>query len=206
MSKSAAPSRRMSSRRTTSHLAPTFNIRGRNIMSMSLSNRISFAMPEEDMQAVLAALAVLQQKLVPNLIDLGVDDRRALPKMGAKSVDFVGKALKYARDNPELKPGFVDLDEFERDLSAVDALRALQRPLNKLADMVDDSVVLSGSEAYAAALSFYQATKNAARRGHPGAALIADDLAAQFLGRGGKGAAAAVITFPAGATKPASAE
>jgi hypothetical protein len=163
-------------------------------MAIVLSNRISVAIPEEDLQAIVAALGVLQQKLVPHLVDLGAEDRRALPKMGAKSVDFVDKALKYARDNPELLPGFVDVDEFARDLGAVDALRGLQRPLNQIADMVDDSVVLSGSEAYAAALSFYQAAKIAARRGHPGAAVIADDLSAQFLGRGGKGAAQAITT------------
>jgi len=147
------------------------------------SNRISLDIPEADFQAILAAIQTLQEKLQPHLVDLDSEDRRALPKMGAKTVDFVDKTLSYARANPHLKPAFVDIDEFGRDLAAVDALRALQQPLSQIADMVDDSLLLSGSEAYAAALAYYQSVKAAARLGQPGAAVIADDLSGRFPGR-----------------------
>jgi len=147
------------------------------------SNRISLDIPEADMQAVLAAIQTLQEKLQPCLVDLDAEDRRALPKMGAKTVDFVSKTLSYARANPHLKPAFVDIDEYGRDLDAVEVLRKLQQPLSQIADMVDDSLLLSGSEAYAAALAYYQSVKAAAKLGQPGAAVISDDLSARFPGR-----------------------
>jgi hypothetical protein len=167
--------------------------------AIAQSNRISLDIPADDLQAIVAAMGVLQEKLLPHLVDLGPEDRRALPKMGSRTVDFVAKALKYARENPEFRPGFVDLDEFQRDYAAVDLLRGLQRPMSQLADMMEDSMLLAGSEAFGAALSYYQATQAAARRGHPGAAVIAKDLGLQFASRGSRPAAA---PLPGAATAP----
>jgi hypothetical protein len=149
-----------------------------------LSNRISLQIPDEDVQAVRAAIQVLQERLVPHLIDLDAEERKVLPKMGTKTVEFVDKAFHYAEANPQLKPAFIDLMEFGRDLDAVNLLLSLQRPLAQVADMVDDSLMLAGSEAYAAALTFYQATKAAAKLNIPAAGTIADDLSQQFASRG----------------------
>ncbi|MGN6527288.1 MAG: hypothetical protein ACTHL8_12955 [Burkholderiaceae bacterium] len=154
--------------------------------AFDLSNRISLQIPAADMEAILAALRTLQEKLKPHLIDLGTENRRLLPRMGAKAVDFVARTLSQARANPHLKPTFVDIDEFSRDLAAVGVLRELQQPLAQLTDMVNDSVLMSGSEAYAAALACYQSFKAAAKLNQPGAASVAADLAAYFAGRGGK--------------------
>ena len=148
-----------------------------------ISNRISFDIPDDDMQAIQAALQTLQDKLLPHLVDLNGDDRRALPKMGAKTVDFVSKTLSYARTNPQFTPAFVDVDELSRDLAAVGTLRGLQQPLDQLAGLVDASLLLSGSEAYAAALACYQSFKAAAKLHMPGAGIIANDLSDRFPGR-----------------------
>jgi hypothetical protein len=148
-----------------------------------VSNRISLDIAAEDMQVIEGALQALLNKLKPHLVPISAGDRRTLPRMGAKTIDFVTKALGYAHSNPEFKPAFVDTDEFSRDLSAVGTLRTLAQPLRQLADLVDDSLVLSGSEAYAAALAFYNTVKAGAKLGLPGAQTIADDLAARFPGR-----------------------
>ncbi len=154
----------------------------------TLGNRISFEISDDDLHAVQGALQVLQQKLVPLLVSLGTEDRRALPKMGAKTVDFVSKTLSYARSNPQYQPTFVDLDEYGIDLAAVGLLREIQQPLSMIADMVDDTLLLSGSEAYAAALVCYQAFKSAAKVNAPGASTIATDLSNRFPGRPSKAA------------------
>ncbi len=153
-------------------------------------NSISLAIPDDDMQAIREALQTLQDKLEPHLVDLDAAGRRGLPKMGAKTVDFVSKTLTYTRANMAYRPGFVDLDEFTRDLNAIGVLRELQGPLDRLSDMVEDSLLLSGSEAYAAALACYQAFKSAAKLGHPGAEKIAEDLSARFVKRNAKPASA----------------
>ena len=149
-----------------------------------IGKRLSFDIPGDDLQAIQAAVQVLQDKLVPHLINLGPDDKRGLAKMGSKSVDFVSKTLSYANTSPQFKPAFVDIDDFSQDVSTFGLLRSLQQPVSQIADMLDDSLALSGSEAYAAALAYYQSIKTAAKMNVPGAATIADDLAARFAGQG----------------------
>jgi hypothetical protein len=165
-----------------------------------MSNRISFEIPDEDMQAIRAAIATLQEKLQPHLVDLGPTDRRTMPRMGAKTVDFVSKTLGSATAHPQIIPGFVDLAEFTRDFAAVGTLRGLQQPLRQLSDLVEDSLTLSGSEAYSAALACYESFKSASKRGVPGMTTIAEDLAERFPGRPSH---AAVRPAPAGEPDPA---
>ena len=151
-----------------------------------ISKRNSFDIPDDDLQAVQAAVQILQAKLVPHLINIGPDEKRALAKMGSKSVDFVSKTLTYANTNPQFKPAFVDIDNFSRDVTAFSVLRSLQQPVSQLADMLDDSLALTGSDAMNAALAYYQSVKTANKLNVPGAATITDDLATRFAGQGAR--------------------
>ena len=156
------------------------------------SQRISLNVPPADVKVIRNAVKALQDKLIPHLVGLSPDERRALPKLGDKTVSFVGKALEYAREHPAIRPSFFDMAEFERDLNAVQLLLGLQRPLSQVMDMVDNSLLLAGSEAYSAALSYYQAAKTAAKVNAAGAATIAEDLGRSLPARGPqKGAAKA---------------
>jgi hypothetical protein len=156
-------------------------------MSMTtilLSNQISGGLPPDSLDRAMTAIRIVQDELAPKLVELGPDERKALPKIGSKTLDFIAKALEHMRANPELKPGFVDLDEMARDLAAVSQLRTLLAPLKQIVDLLDDSLMLSAGEAYAAALVCYQAAKSAARLNTPGAKVIVDDLALQFARQG----------------------
>ena len=144
----------------------------------------SFNIPDDDLQAVQAAVQTLQAKLVPYLVNIGPDEKRALAKMGSKSVDFVSKTLTYASTNPQFKPAFVDIDSFSSDVTAFGVLRSLQQPVSQLADMLDDSLAITGSDAMNAALAYYQSVKTASKLNVPGAATIIDDLSTRFAGQG----------------------
>jgi hypothetical protein len=161
----------------------------------SPANRISVDISTEDLQAIQAAVQVLQERLMPKLVMLGAEVRRELPKMGDKTVAFVRKAAEYARADAGLRPAYLDLEELNRDLKAVDDLTALQRPLDQISAALDDSVLAAGSDAYAAALTYYHAIKGAARAGVPGAEAVLSDLGQRFpgraRGRAGTGEAAA---------------
>ncbi len=151
-------------------------------MNSSL-NRISLDIPEADLQAVRDALQVLQDKLLPHLLAPVPDERRELPKMGDKTVAFVRKAVEYARADASLRPSYLDVEEMEGDLQAVDILASMQRPLGQLLAGLDDSVLAAGSEVYSGALAYYQAVKGAARARVQGAETIANDLRKRFPGR-----------------------
>jgi hypothetical protein len=146
-------------------------------------NLISLDLPAADLQAIRAAVQVLQDKLVPHLVTLEPGMRRELPRMGDKTVAFVRKAADYAHADARLVPAYLDLDEMARDLRAVEDLLSLQRPLAQIAAGLDDAILAAGSEAYGAALGYYQAVKGAARAGVTGAEAIAADLGQRFPGR-----------------------
>jgi hypothetical protein len=161
----------------------------------AISKRSLFNIPDDDLQAVQAAVRTLQARLMPHLVNIGPDEKRALTKMGSKSVDFVSKTLTYANTNPQFKPAFVDIDSFSHDVAAFGVLRSLQQPVSQLADMLDDSLALTGSDAMTAALAYYQSVKTANKLNVPGAATINDDLSTRFSNQGpratGKAASAA---------------
>jgi hypothetical protein len=173
-------------------------------MTVVLTKTISHVVPEGDQPRIQSAIKDLEALFKPHLIDLNPEQRRALPKMGDRTIAFVSRAYQFACQHPEFKPPFVDLEEFAIDLAAVDSLAKLLAPLSQLVDMVDDTMMLSGSEALAAALAYFQAVKTAARQGLPGARQIADELGVQFAGRNGKEPVTpAPVPAPVGAPPPA---
>lgn len=154
-----------------------------NLKTTTMENRISVTINATAEQAILAAIATIETNL-PYVVNLSADERQYLPKMGDKSIAFVNKALEYAKQNPSVVPSFLDLVELEKDVTAVTALSKVVYPLRQLLEKLDDTVLLSGSEAYTEALVFYTALKGAAKAGVPGMKTVYDDMQARFPGRG----------------------
>ena len=150
------------------------------------ANRVSATLQAVDQQDVLTALTTIRQKL-PFLIDLTIDERVTIPKMGDKTRAFVKKAVEIALQHPDLLPaGF--LDEMRKDAQLLDSLSPIRLAIDLLQKQVDDTTVQVGAEGYAAARTVYAVTKT------PFAKAIlrtaADDLGKRF-GRKSKAAAAA---------------
>jgi hypothetical protein len=153
---------------------------------MEKENKISLTISAEDMQAVQGAIATLQDKLMPLLVQLDADDRREINKMGDKTVAFVTKAYEHATQNPDLVPSYMDLAEMKIDLDAVETLRQLGNPLEQLTQFINDSRMLAGSEALREALVFYNAVKGASKVKIGASQQIYDDLSARFPSRNRK--------------------
>ncbi len=148
-----------------------------------MENRISVAMGTEAIANIMAAITTIEQNL-PTLINLTADERKSLPKMGDRTLAFVSKALEYTKQNAQVVPNFLEVAEFEKDVAAVTALNKVLIPLHQLAEKLDDTTMLAGSEAYSAALIFYNAVKGAAKAGVPGMKTIYDDLQTRFAVKG----------------------
>jgi hypothetical protein len=122
---------------------------------------VSATLSQEDVKAIAEAIALIQDRL-PFLIDLVAEERSELPKMGSKSRSFVAKALEVADLNPDFLPRSFDLDEMRRDIQLHEKLDRILISLTQLQDMVDDTCLLAGSEAYTAALTVYSYAKKSA--------------------------------------------
>jgi len=140
-------------------------------------NRVSATLSQADQQAVLAAVNAIRQKL-PFLIDLTPEDRRTLPRMGDRSRGFVSQALEVASQNTDILPRSFDVEEMRKDVELLAALSPIMVALAQLNELVDDTFMEVGSEAYAAALAVYQYARVAGK----GAALdgALDSLSQRF--------------------------
>lgn len=125
-------------------------------------NRISASLSAADRQAVLDALQTVRQKL-PFLVDLTPDERHTLPKMGDNSRAFVLQALEVATQNPDILPRSFDVEEMRKDVELLDALSPVRAAVSQLFELIDDSYMAVGSEAYSAALLVYQFARSAGK-------------------------------------------
>jgi hypothetical protein len=140
-------------------------------------SKVSAKLTPADKEAVIQAINTIKDKL-PFLVDLTTEERKSLPKLGDKSRAFVSKALEIATQNPDFLPRSFDLDEMRRDIELFEALYPILLSLTQLQELVDDTSVAVGSEAYAAGLMVY----NYAKASGKGAGLdsMVDDLGRRF--------------------------
>ena len=125
-------------------------------------NRISATLGEAERQAVFAAIQTIRQKL-PFLIDLTPEERRALPRFGEKSRGFVEQALQVAEQNQDILPRTFDVGEMRNDVELLSALSSVQTAVSQLNELVDDTVMAVGSDAYASSLLVYQFARAAGK-------------------------------------------
>lgn len=121
--------------------------------------------------------------LKPKLINLTVEQRRALPKIGDKTIAFDEKCQMYASHRPELVPNYADTAELGRDRTAVGIMAPWLSVINPLCAGVDDTLSQLQTDICMFDLTFLQSVKQAAKRGVPGTDTICNDLRQRFPGR-----------------------
>lgn len=153
---------------------------------MSSSNQISLSIPPEVVDQVKQLYAQANTILAPYLISLTNDQKAGLPKMGEKSIPFVTKGAEYLSIPSTPAPPYIDPAELNIDLAAYETLRQIRQAAAPTVEMLDDTMLLCGSEAYVAVLALYNYLKGAAKMGVPGAKTIYEDLSSRFPGRTAK--------------------
>jgi hypothetical protein len=151
---------------------------------------ISAKLSDTNREIVLSAIATIRASM-PFMVDLTVEDRKALPKMGDKSRAFVSKALEIATQNPDFLPRSFDIEEMRKDVELFEQLYPLLLSLNQLQEMMENTYTAVGSEAYTAALTVYKYAK-ASDQGS-GLEGIVDDLGQRFTKKARKEKPQAVI-------------
>ncbi|MDR0604551.1 MAG: hypothetical protein LBG80_09645 [Bacteroidales bacterium] len=145
-----------------------------------MDNRHSVSVPEDVMEDVKRKAAEIFQILKPYMIPLTPEERRNIIKMGEKTYSFVSKAYDLAKENPDLCPKYFDIEEMRIDVEDAVKLIALKTNINQIYESISDTEMVAGSEAYKAALMFYQEAKNAAQNDIYGAKAIYEELKKRF--------------------------
>jgi len=121
-------------------------------------NKVSAVLEQTNVDAINSAIAALNSNL-PFLIDLNLDEKKALPKFGDKSVAFVNKAHELVLQTDEFLPRNFNVDEFKKDVVLYSKLYSVLQPLRMLMDKLEDTYMQVGSEAYTSSLIVYQQAK-----------------------------------------------
>ena len=129
---------------------------------MSVPSRINAALDTTATAAVVSKISEIQA-LLPFLVDLSPEERQSLPKMGDKSRAFVERCLELARQDDSFLPRNLDVSSFGNDVALFAALEPLRQRLAKLLELVEDTQILAGSEAYLAGLDVYHAAKRSGK-------------------------------------------
>ena len=123
---------------------------------------ITATLSAEDQAAIKSALATIRAKL-PFLVDLTPEERRSIPKMGDKTRAFVAQALDVAERNIDLMPHSFELEAMRADVELAHTLEALLSEVTQLRELLDDTYLAVGSEAYVSALNVYAYAKAAGK-------------------------------------------
>ncbi|HOW31909.1 MAG TPA: hypothetical protein PLP88_10090 [Bacteroidales bacterium] len=157
------------------------------------------SLPAETITAVEAKLAEIRG-LMPFMIGLSAGDRMKLNPIGRKSSQFVQRVVEAIRQNPAVAPQFVDAATLEDGYKLHNQLTALLVPVEQLKRMVEDTMLVSGSDVQRSSLDFYNSAKRAAKSGVPGAQAIVDSLKPMFrkTRRAEAGSSEAAAAVPSG--------
>jgi hypothetical protein len=148
---------------------------------MPNDNRISAVLAPADKTTILQKITDIRA-LLPFLLNLTVQERKELFKLGDKGLGFDEKCKTYMANNATLVPSYVTVAEVEKDRVLRTAMLDILRELASLQEAVDDTVLTLGSEILMADLSFYQSVRQAAKRGVAGIDVIFNDLQERFPG------------------------
>lgn len=135
-------------------------------------NLISLTIDSSRFTAIEAAVTALEKELV-DFVELSVEQRRELLKLGPKTEVFCRATIEVMERNPGALPADFDLNAIRQDRVAIDQVRPLLSRLRMLVSRVQDTEMALGSDLYKAALEGYRF----ARAGGKGAML--DELKAQ---------------------------
>jgi hypothetical protein len=92
------------------------------------------------------------RNLLPFLVDLSADEIASLSKMGERGRPFVQEALTLAEQDDSFLPRSFDVNKMRKDVDLIESLPPIITAVSKLKELLDDTYILAGSNAFLAAL------------------------------------------------------
>jgi hypothetical protein len=145
---------------------------------MPYSN-ISATLPAADLTAIKTAITTINSKM-PFLINLTVEEKKGLFKLGSKSADFVNDAALAAQNYPTILPPSFNTTEFIKDAELVKSMIEVKLLLDSICERVNDTLTAVGSEAMGESLDVYAYVQRAAESNTPGLKTVAEKLKERF--------------------------
>ena len=159
-------------------------IQNKKLKNMNITiNRLNTVMPAADIDEVKGLIKNIYGKM-PFLIGLTTDERVTLPKISENNKVFVGDSINALANNAPMLPSYLNVADIKSDLTLYEQLDELEMLALQLVEKIQDTRMLSGSEAYISSLAAYRLFEAAASAGIPGADAVYDALKQRFAGQG----------------------
>lgn len=150
-----------------------------------IKNPVKATLSKENEDAVVQKINEISGML-PFVQGLTAEERKALPKMGKKSVDFVERTIQYASDHKELNPSYFSLESVQQDFTLLKQMERIMGLLGPLTEKVKATQMMLGTQSFTPTRAFYKYVKLAAKEGVPGSIAIGKDLADRYKKKASK--------------------
>ena len=155
-------------------------------MSNLTNNRINITATPAQVTAVKTAFQTIATNL-PFLIGLTKEERSSLPAIDVNNKAFTEDAINIGVNNASLFPAYLSVANMQNDLTLFTQLDEILFIAKQLVEKIEDTQLLSGSEAYTNGLMLYKLIGASADAGVPGADTLYDQLKTRFATQGGSG-------------------
>jgi len=136
---------------------------------------------DENAQKVTADIQEIRTEM-PFLINITNDDKKHIAKIAVGSVGWMEEVLNYMTANPKFVPPYVTVSKVSNQVELTKKLAPIAAAVDQVNSMLDSTFAVVGSQAYAAARSFYVSVEDAAKKNVPGAKAIYEELKKRFPG------------------------
>jgi hypothetical protein len=143
-------------------------------------NLFNAEIPADVTSKVLANIKESHDLLKPYLTPLTKEDRRGLPKMGTRTMEFVYKVFEYVQSHPQFIPIGITHADMDIDRKGREEISRIMMATTSFHEELEDTFMKVGSEFYKSALEYFDTVKRAADRNVPGAKAIVDDVSVYF--------------------------
>ena len=152
-------------------------------MSNYFSNRVSASLSVAAINNIKTALSTIKTNL-PFAVGLTDDERITLPKINEANRLFVSDAINAVSNNAGMLPAYFTPTEMKLDYDLYVALDELVLLCTQTTELMRDTQMLAGSEAFVGALTAYRLIGAAAKAGVPGADAVYASMEERFKNQG----------------------
>lgn len=124
---------------------------------MPYSN-LSFAITAAQKAAIKTAADTIRTNL-SFLINLSLEERKSLRKIGSKRLGYVKDVLDGSKANPSSIPSAINMAEFDKDVQGYADMSEIAALLRPLFEAIEDTTIAVGSEATRTADQCYKNLK-----------------------------------------------
>lgn len=149
---------------------------------MSLDNQISINFTPTELDTIDQAIANLEGVLDGKLIALTPKQSQLYGKLGNETENFTNMILQDINQDANVKPSFVNVAEWEKDVAARNALMPRLTRIEGLVRRMEDTSRLLGFDIFNSALAVYNSAKYLAANNQGSARTYYERWSVQYPG------------------------